>query len=130
MIAFFSNRSGVDQIWRMNIESGSWGPNLTQLRQDTHHNRVNNFVSWSWDGRRLAFTRALDAVPSWSPDGRFILFPSDLHGEPQSANGDIMLMNADGSNVKKIISGGSIPRFTPKMSKLRHLLYTCTNVRR
>jgi TolB protein len=55
MIAFFSNRSGVDQIWRMNIESGSWGPNLTQLRQDTHHNRVNNFVSWSWDGRRLAF---------------------------------------------------------------------------
>lgn len=187
MIAFNSTRSGSDQIWRRNVDSGSWGYNLTQLTEDTPHKRVNNFIAWSPDGRwiafeadrdrddpeiylanavdgsnqqRLTFTRALDEVPSWSPDGSRILFSSDRHDEPQSGTYDIYimnrdgsgqrrlthtpgaasypsmsadgatiaysyqvgedspaqiwLMNADGSNPRLLIEGGSIPRFAPR----------------
>lgn len=129
MIAFNSTRSGSDQIWRSNIEEGSWGYNLTQLTEDTPHNRVNNFIAWSPDGRwiafeadrdrddpeiylanavdgsnqqRLTYTRALDEVPSWSPDGKQILFSSDMHDEPQSGTYDIYIMNADGSNQRRL----------------------------
>ncbi len=124
MIAFNSNRSGSDQVWRSNVDAGEWGYNLTQLTEDTHHNRVNNFLSWSPDGRwiafeadrdrddpeiylansvdgsnqqRLTFTRALDEVPSWSPTGAEILFSSDMHDEPQSGTYDIYIMNVDGT---------------------------------
>ena len=186
MVAFSSDRSGTDQVWRMNIDSGDWGPNLTQLTSDTPHRRVNNFVSWSPDGRwiafeadrdrddpeiflanavdgtnqqRLTYSQALDEVPSWSPDGRFILFSSDRHDKPLSRNYDIyiiamgggnprrltntpgaasypsmspdgryiafsyrapgesstdvMLMNADGSGVRNLITEADIPRFAP-----------------
>lgn len=129
MIAFNSTRSGSDQIWRSNVESGSWGYNLTQLTADTPHNRVNNFIAWSPDGRwiafesdrdrddpeiylanavdgsnqqRLTYTRALDEVPSWSPDGSKILFSSDMHDEPQSGTYDIYIMNVDGSEQRRL----------------------------
>ena len=129
MIAFNSERSGSDQIWRRNVESGTWGEYLVQLTQDTYHGRVNNFLSWSPDGRwiafeadrdrddpeiylanavdganqqRLTFTRALDEVPSWSPDGTRILFSSDMHGDPQSGDYDIYIMNADGSEQVRL----------------------------
>jgi len=129
MIAFNSDRSGSDQVWRSNVDAGEWGYNLTQLTEDTHHNRVNNFLSWSPDGRwiafeadrdrddpeiylanavdgsnqqRLTFTRALDEVPSWSPSGAEILFSSDMHDEPQSGTYDIYIMNADGSAQRRL----------------------------
>ena len=38
-----------------------------------------------------------DAAPAWSPDGRQIAFESDLDGD-----GEIFIMNADGSNVRQI----------------------------
>ena len=129
MIAFNSNRSGSDQVWRSNVDAGQWGYNLTQLTEDTDHNRVNNFLSWSPDGRwiafeadrdrddpeiylanavdgsnqqRLTFTRALDEVPSWSPTGAEILFSSDMHDEPQSGTYDIYIMNVDGSAQRRL----------------------------
>lgn len=129
MIAFNSNRSGSDQVWRSNVDAGEWGYNLTQLTEDTHHNRVNNFLSWSPDGRwiafeadrdrddpeiylansvdgsnqqRLTFTRALDEVPSWSPTGAEILFSSDMHDEPQSGTYDIYIMNVDGTAQRRL----------------------------
>jgi TolB protein len=131
MIAFNSTRSGSDQVWRTNVDAGGWGHNLTQLTQDTNHNRVNNFVAWSPDGRwiafesdrdrddpeiylanavdgtnqqRLTFTRALDEVPSWSPDGKVILFSSDMHDEPQSGTYDIYVMGVDGSEIRRLTS--------------------------
>lgn len=150
MIAFNSDRSGSDQIWRRNVESGSWGQYLVQLTPDTHHGRVNNFLSWSPDGRwlafeadrdrddpeiylanaidgtnqhRLTFTRALDEVPSWSPDGARILFSSDRHGTPQSGDYDIYIMNADGSQLRRLTEtpgAASYPAMSPDGSKIAY----------
>ncbi len=129
MIAFNSDRSGSDQIWRSNVEAGSWGYNLTKLTHDTPHNRVNNFIAWSPNGlwiafeadrdrddpeiylanavdganqHRLTWTRALDEVPAWSPDSKQIIFSSDMHDEPQSGTYDIYIMNVDGSEQTRL----------------------------
>lgn len=150
MIAFNSDRSGSDQIWRSNVEAGNWGLNLTQLTQDTPHNRVNNFISWSPDGRwlafeadrdrddpeiylassvdgtyqqRLTYTRALDEVPSWSPDSQQILFSSDMHDEPQSGTYDIYIMNVDGSDQRRLTHTpgmASYPTMSPDGKKIAY----------
>lgn len=150
MIAFNSERSGSDQIWRRNVEEGNWGAYLVQLTQDTYHGRVNNFLSWSPDGRwiafeadrdrddpeiylanavdgtnqqRLTFTRALDEVPSWSPDGTRILFSSDMHGEPLSRNYDIYIMNVDGSEQVRLTDtpgAASYPTMSPDGQKIAY----------
>ena len=150
MIAFNSERSGSDQIWRRNVEEGTWGAHLVQLTRDTYHGRVNNFLSWSPDGRwiafeadrdrddpeiylanavdgtnqqRLTFTRALDEVPSWSPDGTRILFSSDMHGEPLSRNYDIYIMNVDGSEQVRLTTtpgAASYPTMSPDGQKIAY----------
>jgi len=151
MIAFNSNRSGSDQVWRSNVEAGNWGFNLTQLTKDTAHNRVNNFVSWSPDGRwlafeadrdrddpeiyiassvdgtyqqRLTFTRALDEVPSWSPDSRQIIFSSDMHDEPQSGTYDIYIMNVDGSHLRRLTDTPGMASYPTMSSDGKRIAYS------
>jgi TolB protein len=152
MIAFNSERSGSSQVWRTNVTDGdgdnSWGYNLTQLTQDSPHNRVNNFHAWSPDGlwlafeadrdrddpeiylanavdgtnqQRLTFTRALDEVPEWTPDSQQIVFSSDMHGEPQSGVYDIYIMNIDGSNQRRLTiteEQASNPSVSPDGTKI------------
>jgi len=150
MIAFQSNRSGSSQVWRTNVDAGAWGYNLTQLTEDTPHKRVNNFLSWSPNGlwiafeadrdrddpeiylanavdgtnqQRLTFTRALDEVPCWSPDSKQIVFSSDMHGEPQSGNYDIYIMNIDGSGQTRLTETdgqASNPSMSPDGSRIAY----------
>lgn len=151
MIAFNSNRSGSDQIWRSNVDEGAWGYNLTQLTQNTHHNRVNNFISWSPNGlwiafeadrdrddpeiylanavdgtnqQRLTYTRALDEVPAWSPDSKQIVFSSDMHGEPQSQNYDIYIMDVDGSNQIRLTVTPRAASYPSMSADGKHIVYS------
>ena len=131
----------------------TWGYNLTQLTQDTTYKRVNNFHSWSPNGlwlvfeadrdrddpeiylanavdgtnqQRLTFTRALDEVPAWSPDSKQIIFSSDMHGEPQSGNYDIYIMNIDGSNLIRLTKTdgqASNPSMSPDGSRIVYDLF-------
>ena len=147
MIAFNTGRfgGGSAEILRRNISGGeTWGLNPTRLTfaQPHHSASANNFISWSPDGKQIAFesdrdrddpeiylinavdgtnaqrltyTRALDEVPSWSPDSKEILFSSDMHGEPQSGEYDIYIMNRDGSNQRRLTDSPSQDTY-PSMS--------------
>lgn len=140
-----------EEILRRNISGGeTWGLNETRLTfVKPHHSAgANNFISWSPDGlqiafesdrdrddpeiylinavdgsnmQRLTYTRALDEVPSWSPDSKQIIFSSDMHGEPQSGEYDIYIMNRDGSDQKRLthfIGQDTNPSMSPDGSKI------------
>ncbi len=87
------------------------GSGLRRIVADVDHG-----ASWSRDGKRLLFTRALDVYvagadgsnvrrltraspdsyyePTWSPDGRRIVFRSELGG--------LYVMRADGTGIRRI----------------------------
>jgi Tol biopolymer transport system component/TRAP-type C4-dicarboxylate transport system substrate-binding protein len=84
-IVFFSDRDGNVEIYVMNAD-GSGQTNLT-------HNP------------------ALDEYPSWSPDGKQIIFDSTRDGgagnrEIRDSNGEIYVMNADGSGQTRLTHDG------------------------
>ena len=54
-IAFYSNRSGVDEIYAMNVD----GAEVIQLTQDQDI-RIKQDPAWSADGLRIAFTALFD----------------------------------------------------------------------
>ncbi len=85
-IAFSSARSGNLDIWVMNAN----GTNPVRLTTSPFH---ENEPAWSPDGTRIAYTRILD-------DG-----PLGL-GLLPSADKDIYVMNADGSN-NHLVAGGN-----------------------
>lgn len=43
-----------------------------------------------------------DQDPAWSPDGSTIVFQSDRHSDAQTSAPDLYLMNADGSNERRL----------------------------
>ena len=52
--------------------------------------------------KQLTKNNGNDALPAWSPDGQYIYYLSDQNGKAWA----IMVMNADGSNPRKITSVG------------------------
>ncbi|HVF57079.1 MAG TPA: DPP IV N-terminal domain-containing protein [Pyrinomonadaceae bacterium] len=116
-IVFVRNYSSAyAQVWVMNAD-GTGQVNLSNYEWG-----YNRFPAWSPDGSRIAFQRwndiwLMDAdgsnqtqitfaasggylKPSWSPDGTQIVVANDINFD-----GDIFVMNADGSDIRKIADG-------------------------
>lgn len=99
-IVFFSDRDGNSEIYVMNADGS--------------------------DQTRLTDNRALDQYPSWSPDGTKIVFNSARDGyegisEIRSMNGEIYIMNADGSDQTRLTQDGGHdgrPMWSPDGTKI------------
>ncbi len=121
-VVFVSGRSGMPQIYRMNMD----GADVTRLT--TGEGEAVN-PAWHPDGQHIAFawtrgfepgnynifvmdvaTRQLGQLthgagrnenPSWAPDGRHIVFSSNRDGRQQ-----IYMMQADGKDLKRLTTQG------------------------
>jgi Tol biopolymer transport system component len=112
-IAFVSTRDGSPYIYVSNAD----GSGVTRLAS-------GDAPAWSWDGSRITFQRGRGTAgeiwvmnadgsnqrfvgpgfnPSWSPDGR-IAFNSSIWYAPGEPEGGILVMNADGTDVRRILS--------------------------
>lgn len=87
-IAFHSNRDGNDEIYVMNADSVEIAARSGMMRADSAPRT---------SPQRLTDNVALDQAPSWSLDGTAIAFHSNRAG-----NDDIYVMNADGSDQRRI----------------------------
>lgn len=138
LIAFVSDRSGTDQIWLIDPESGG-------IRQLTQGPAKHAWPEWSPDGRRLVYwafdpatgqhrieTIAVDGSkktqlaalgghldrPAWRPDGRSIAFAAEVEG-----NWDLWLVRPDGSGLQRLTQDGAMetnPLWSPDGSTLAY----------
>ena len=143
-IAFASTRSGFDAIWTMNSD-GSDPRRLTdRLEPDVHDLGP---VTWSPDGRWLAFTATLEppgrdvrywhylvyVVPSTGGTARRLdldgwtapSFSSDskliAYSVPSTVGAAIAVANADGSQARELARGSSAPVFAPRGRRILYL---------
>jgi TolB protein len=84
-IAFASDRDGEYQIYTVR-------PDGTQLTRLTHSSGIDAHVAWSRDGKWIAFASARTGFADEA-----LLHP----GNPQQ-NGEIFVMRADGSDVRRL----------------------------
>jgi TolB protein len=93
-------------------------------RRVTTQRSLNNYASWSPDGRSISYTSyrrgppqifishiyegtlqeltknsGNNYLPAWSPDGTRLVFASTMEG---SGNTDIYIVNRDGSNLRRL----------------------------
>ena len=100
-------------------EVPSWSPDGRRIlfssdRHDEPQSGTYDIYIMNRDGsgqRRLTHTPGAASYPSMSADGATIAYSYQV-GEDSPAQ--IWLMNADGSNPRLLIEGGSIPRFAPR----------------
>lgn len=140
-IAFWSNRDGGKEIYVMNADGSnikrltnnraedvnpSWSPDGSKIlfESDRDGNR-ELYVMDPDGGNQIRFTRdnAVDSTAAWSPDGSLIAFASNRDtGPPYNPyNLDIYVMNADGSNVRRIVDDPEYdvgPQWSPDGRKI------------
>lgn len=88
--------------WRGTNSSPAWSPDGSQIMfMSSMHGDPELFVADSNGGRlkRITYSAGADTSPAWNPKtGQQVAMVSDRGGVPQ-----LYLMNADGSNVEKLV---------------------------
>jgi len=124
-ILLTSDRAGDSEIYRVNADGSG-------ARRLTHSPGFDGFATWSPDGTKILYhsqdrrtgrvggvvmdaagghKRWLPANGSWSPDGRRIVFGSNRDG-----NGEIYVMNADGTAPRIVVAMPSSNEDGPEWS--------------
>jgi len=134
-IAYISGVGRQSNIYLMDADGG----NQTKLTSDNDYSYIEYF-EFSPDGSKILIhaspeysyydicvididgnnhinltdspTRS-ENFPKFSPDGQQIAFSSDYHADSSNVNESIYLMEADGSNVTKLIDNAFSPQFSP-----------------
>jgi len=140
-IAFSSNRDGMYEIYVMDSDGSNakrltnnladdvnpmWSPDGRRLVFDTDRDGNGEIYVMDADGSnqiRLTRNNAFDGTATWSSDGNLIAFASNRDtGPPYNPyNLDIYIMNADGSNVRRIVDDPEYdvsPQWSPDGGKI------------
>jgi WD40 repeat protein len=119
----FTMRSDGTDVRRLLQRPGldlqpSWSPDGKTIVFAGSDPRAGTDVSWSWPERNIFEVPATggtpvqltdsgsDDDPAWSPDGSRIVFQSYRPNTYENGNADLYLMNADGSDQRRLTTIG------------------------
>ena len=108
-IAFSDDSDGDYEVYVVNAN----GSNLQQLTNNTAHDYG---VDWSPDGTKIAFNRERPGKLTLNP-----AHPGTNNGSGNSGNGDIYVMNSDGTNQTRLTRHGNTdfyPIYSPDGSQI------------
>ena len=140
-VAFWSNRDGGQEVYVMDANGSnvkrltnnlsddvnpSWSPDGFKILFESERDGNRELYVMDADGGnqiRLTRNNAVDSTATWSPDGSLIAFASKRDTGPpfNPYNLDIYVMNADGSNVRRIVDDPEYdvgPQWSPDGRKI------------
>lgn len=131
-LAFASRRDGNSEIYLMDLESRAlqrvtaapseewapcWSPDGQRIAYQSDRNGQSDIYVASLDGSgetRLTPVVGNHEAPDWSPDGRTFVFDSDQDTAGEvAASISLYLMNADGTNHRRLYGYAESPRWSP-----------------